>query len=47
MMTEIMISNDWLRDVVYKLYSSGPKTDPCGTPNANCYGHDIVPNMSV
>ena len=26
----------WLRDVVYKLNRTGPRTDPCGTPNERC-----------
>ena len=35
----------WLRDVVYKLNRTGPKTDPCGTPNGRCFGQDSEPDI--
>ena len=34
-----------LRDVVYKLNRTGPRTDPCGTPYGRCCGQDSVPDM--
>ena len=35
----------WLRDVVYKLDRTRPRTDPCSTPNRRCCGQDGVPDM--
>ena len=37
----------WLSDVVYKLNRTGPRTDPCGTPNGRCCGQDSVPDMLI
>ena len=35
----------WLSDVVYKLKSTVPRTDPWGTPNGKYCGQDNVPDM--
>ena len=37
----------WLSDVVYKLNRTGPRTDPCGTPNGRFCGQDSVPDMLI
>ena len=37
----------WLRDVVYKLKRTGPRTYPCGTLNRRCCGQDSVPDMLI
>ena len=35
----------WLSDVVYKLNGTGPRTDPCDTPNGRGCGQDSVPDL--
>ena len=37
----------WLSDVVYKLNRSGPRMDPCGTPNGRYYGQDNGPDTML
>ena len=34
--------SSWPNDVVYKLNKTGPRTDPCGTPNGRCCGQDML-----
>ena len=45
MMTETMISNDLAERRIYKVNRTGPRTDPCDTPNGRCCGQDNEPDM--
>ena len=45
MMTEIMISNNVVERRRIYISWTGPRTDPCGTPNGKWFGQDHVPDM--